>query len=156
MARLTLALSWGVPTVLCAAALYEAALALGASGVGSEPGSGAPGEWVVRLAALLAMLAGCLVAGFAIRSGRRLALALTAPAAAAFVVARLFTYDPYYAPSARRYADGNGDAVAYSFVLLGVAALSAILSLRNPRLGAGMTVVVLIAALVASFLMGAH
>lgn len=152
MARLTLALSWCVPIVLCAAALYEVALAFGASGIGTAPGSGPPGEWVVRLAALLAMLAGCLVAGFAIRSDGRLA----APAAATFVVARLFTYDPYYAPTARRYADGNGDFVAYAFVLLGVAALTAIVSLRSPRLGGGLTVVVLLAAFVATFLMGAH
>ena len=132
-----LALSWGVPVVLCAATLYELALALGAVGIGGEPGSGAPGEWAVRLIALLAMLVGCLLAGLAARSDQRLALAVVAPAAAAFVVARLFTYDPYYAPSARRYADGNDDAVAYSFVLLGIAALTAILSLRTARLEIG-------------------
>ena len=42
--------------------------------------------------------------------------ALLAPAAAAFLVAYFFTFDPYYAPSERRYSDGG--AVPLGWIVL--------------------------------------
>ena len=85
--------------MLAVAAVYELALALGWVGLGDVPGADAPGAAVCFVVALVAMVAGAAL------SVRR-ASPFLAPAAALFLVAFEYTYDPYYAPSRRRYAEG--------------------------------------------------
>src|SRR5919197_799209 len=128
------ALWWLVPGLLLAAA-YEVALALGASGVGAVPGSGAPGEDEVAGAAFITMLIGAVLAPLSgVWNAPRWALASIAPAAAAFVVARFYTYDPYFAPSLRRYSDGGAVSVGWIFVVFVAAVAVGILALRLPRI----------------------
>jgi hypothetical protein len=101
-------LLWIVPTVLFAAAIFELALAVGLVGSysGRAPGQDVEGENTVVEVAVLTMLAGSVVAlAHAIRPRRPWTVALFAPAAAAFVTARFYTYDPYYLPDLRRYSD---------------------------------------------------
>jgi len=92
--------------VLLACAAYEAAIALKWISIGNEPGEGATGSGWVLGVALLAMLVGIVACAAAVRA-RRAKYALVAPAAAAFVVARFYTFDPYYAPGLRRASDGG-------------------------------------------------
>ena len=88
-----------------AASAYELALALGAGSLGPLPGDDVAGAGVVFVIGLLAMLACAVLAPS--DSSRPLPAALFTPAAAAFVVAFFYTYDPYYAPALRRYAEGG-------------------------------------------------
>jgi hypothetical protein len=91
--------------VVLTAAAYEAAAAFGWLSVGPEPGQAPVGNGLVLGAALLALIAG---AGLCVlyashRRPRADALgSLIAPTAAAFVVARFYSFDPYYAPTLRR------------------------------------------------------
>jgi hypothetical protein len=100
--------------VLALAATYEAAIGLGVIPLGDQPGGGPTGEGAVFLVALLAML----VVGFMLslaaidpRTSQGVASDPLVPpialAAAAFVLARYLTYDPYYLPTLRRMSDGG-------------------------------------------------
>jgi hypothetical protein len=104
--------------VLVAAAAYELAVALGVIGFGSEPGAGPPGEGVVLACALGAMLAGALVSLWP----RASFLGVLAPAGAAFLLARYYTFDPYYLPTLRRMSDGG---LLPPWLVYGVAGLAA-------------------------------
>ena len=127
---------WVIPAYLLAAAAYEAALALGAAGVGREPGAGAPGEDVVAFIALLFTIAALILLGVATLVSRDVpALAAFAPAGAAFVLARYFTYDPYYAPNLRRYSDGSGVPLWWIVFLAAASAGAGLLTLVAPREG---------------------
>ena len=67
------------------------------------------GEEAVAAVAHLTMLVGSVLAFVHARYPRvPWAVALFAPAAAAFVVARFFTSDPYRLPSLQRYSEGWG------------------------------------------------
>jgi uncharacterized protein YggT (Ycf19 family) len=124
-------LAWALVAFLVAATAYELAIALGAGGgVGRLPGQGPPGSGAVDLAALLAMLAGAVLAPFR-RSG--LAVGLAAVAAALYAIAFEYTFDPYYAPVRRRFADGGAVAVGWMVALAVVAVLLAALRVRAPR-----------------------
>ena len=107
--------------MLASAAIYEAALVLGLLSGGGRPGQDPPSSDAVELAALLAMLAGSLLAvvlGLEIRFVG-LQAAWLAPAGAAFVVARYYTYDSYYWPEGRRISDverAGGDTAGFSSV----------------------------------------
>jgi hypothetical protein len=127
--------------VLLGAACYEAAVALGALDVGPLPGDGPPGSGVVIGAAWVALV---LAAGLVAVSPQRPLVWLLAPAAAALVVARFYSYDPYYAPARRRMSDGG--AVDGSWVaLLCVAAVFAAAAVpTRPRVGRVATVTVLL------------
>lgn len=100
---------WIVFGTLLAAAGYELALALRHS---ISPN----GEGWILLVALVATLIGTVLVfrepGTA---------ALFAPAAALFVIARLFTGDPYYEPTFRAYGDGGIVSPFWAFALLGLA-----------------------------------
>ena len=115
--------------VLAAAACYEAAVALGLVDVGPLPGQGPPREAAVLLPALGALLVGAVVVTLA--HDRPLAW-LLAPAAAALVVARFFSFDPYYAPTLRRMSDGGAVSPAW-VAFVAVAALAAGIALRTGR-----------------------
>jgi hypothetical protein len=97
-----------VCVVLLAAALYEAAVALRLVSMGKLPGTEpAGGVWVFRLA-MLALVAGIALSLLALRREavpQRLQV-LLAPSALAFVIARYYTFDPYYLPTLRRMSTG--------------------------------------------------
>jgi hypothetical protein len=144
MTLLTRALWWLVPGLLLAAAAYEVALALGAVSIGREPGQGAPGEEAVEGAMLLVMVVGaCLAVAAARRRCRSGVIALYAPAAAAFLVTRFYSYDPYYAPSLRRYSDGGVAAPELIFAYAVGAAAVGLAAWFVPREGAVATAVAL-------------
>src|SRR4051794_3316602 len=106
--------------VLLLATIYELVLAFGAVGIGSVPGEGATGAAVVSIVALVAMAVGAL------RSPVRPSILLP-PSAALFLLAFDYTYDPYFAPSKRRYLDGVVP-VTYVLALLGVSLAVALLT----------------------------
>ena len=90
------------------------------------------------------MLLGTVVAFFhAFRPRAPWAVALFAPAAAAFVTARFYTYDPYYGSSMRRYSDDGAASaeriIGWLAVSLAVGASARLL----PRAGSIATAVIL-------------
>jgi len=127
--------------VLAPATIYEAAVALWVNSAQS------PGKDVVVGAAWLALLVGA--GGAFVNGSRRKVQAgtpwvLLAPAAAAFVTARYFTFDPYYAPSLRRSSDEGLVSPWLIVALVAVALATAGLTWVRPRLGMGATSAVLI------------
>jgi hypothetical protein len=129
---------WSVPVVLFAAAAYELALALGLVGSysGRVPGQDVEGEETVATVAYLIMLVGSVVAFVhALYPRVPWAVALFAPAAAAFMTTRFYTYDPYYLPSLQRYSESTG---AWAYWLLGMLAAALVVGVktrRKPRVG---------------------
>jgi hypothetical protein len=144
---------WLVVGTLFAAAAYELALALGAGSLGREPGEGVAGSGVVQAVAFLAMLAAVVLGPFS--SSRPWPAALFAPAAAAYLVAFFFTYDPYFAPQLRRYSDGGNVAGRWIAVVAAVAVANAVLTRLQPRIGSFMTSAVVLLVLVTTVLAGA-
>jgi len=116
--------------VLLGVAVYEAVLALGWISIGDLPGQDAPGAGTVVAVAAVAMVGGALTLALA---PRRLGLLLPL-LSVAVVAARYFAFDPYYAPSLRRYSEGL--VSAWWLVLLGTLALVVPLSRRLAPLGA--------------------
>ena len=142
---------WLVTGTLLSAAAYEFALALGAGSLGPLPGEGVAGSGTVQVVAPLAMLAGAALAPLA--GIRPWPAALLAPAAAAYLLAFYFTYDPYFAPALRRYSGGN---VAGGWIaVVAVAALAnGVLTRLRPRLGRVSTSVVVLVVLLTKVLAG--
>jgi hypothetical protein len=128
--------------VLVAAAAYELALALGVSHIGPEPGEGAPGSGLVQAIALVAIVAGLLVGLVGTLTPQRAAAPL-APAAALFVLGLEYTYDSYYAPTERRFADGGAVPVWWVLLVLAGALAVGAFTWRWPRLGGVLTAVAL-------------
>ena len=133
--------------VLAGATVYETAVALGALSVGPAPGQGPAGESIVVTAALLAMLVGGMACfGNAVRANvdSGAVWMLLAPSAAAFVAARFFTFDPYYAPTLRRSSDDGVVSPWWIVVIAGLALATAALTWARPRLGMAATSAVLV------------
>jgi hypothetical protein len=128
-----------VPVVLFGAAALELALAIGLVGdySGRVPGQDVDGEETVAAVAYLTMLVGSVVAFVHARYPRvPWAVALFAPAAAAFMTTRFYTYDPYYLPSLQRYSESTGAAgVAWVLGLLTAAVVVGVWTRRAPRVG---------------------
>jgi hypothetical protein len=146
-----------VLVLLAIATGYEAAVALGWLDVGPEPGQAPPGYGLVYGAALLVLVAG---AGLSVvyaalpRPPSDALWPLLAPAAAAFVVARFYTFDPYYAPALRRLSDDGLVADAWVYTLAGLALLAAILTRIRPRLGLSGTALVLLSSALTAIAVG--
>ena len=110
--RHALILGWAVVGTVCLAAGYEALIALSVLDVGPHPGEAPPGESHVVGAAILVLFAAAVVV-FATAwvpariKGLATVLVALNLAAAAFLVARFVSYDPYYAPTLRRMSDGG-------------------------------------------------
>jgi len=136
------AAGWTLVTVLLGAAAYELALALGAGTIGPQPGDDVPGAGWARGAALLSMLAGAVLASRVARRSPS-AACLLAPSAGAFLVAYSFTYDPYYAPSLRRYLDGSVP-LGWVLAFAAIAVATGIATRLRPREGAALTSAVLV------------
>lgn len=116
---------WTLATavVLAAAAGYDVVLAFGWVGLGDVPGADAPGAQACFFVALAAMVVG---AALSLRG----ASPALAPAAALFLVAFEYSFDPYYAPSRRRYAEGIVSPT-WMFALLAVSIVPAVLARRH-------------------------
>jgi len=130
-------LLWVVVSILAVATCYEAAVALGMLSLGPSDGEGPRGETLVVGTAFLALLFSgpLLFAGSLGRTTTRLApVPLVSLAAATYVVARFYSYDPYYAPTLRRMSEG---VVPGTWIVLLVvfAAGAAWYAVRSPRLG---------------------
>jgi hypothetical protein len=115
-------------TVLAGATVYEALVAAGVIELGSLPGEGAPGEGVIRLCAFAAVVAGAALAALA--PGTR-CLWFLAPAGAAFLIARFYTFDPYYLPTLRRMSDDGIVPPWLVYAVAAVAVLAAVLVHRG-------------------------
>jgi hypothetical protein len=141
--------------VLLAAAAYELALALGLVGsyAGLAPGQGVEGEDTVTAVAWLTMLVGAVVAlVHAIRPRWPWAVAIFAPAAAAFMTAKFYTYDPYYLPTQRRYSDGGAVTAEWVLGMLAVSLVVGVSTHLRPRAGSKATAFMLPLLLVTSVL----
>ena len=143
--------------LLVGATLYETLVALQVIELGSQPGDGPPGEQAVALIAVCAMLVAAGLALVAALGARVPFVALLPPAAAAFLVARFYTFDPYYLPTLRRFSDDGmlPPALVYGMVALAIGA--ALLTRFNRRVGAALSVPVILAcALFAQVVVGGH
>ena len=131
-------LPWLIGIVAVGAA-YESAVALGAIGLGPQPGDPPAGATAIVPLALLALLvvgALLLAAALAERGWNgwgRLAVPAAGAAAAAFLVARFYSYDPYHAPDLRRMSDGGAVAGRWIAFLVAGTLLAGILARRWPR-----------------------
>ena len=136
---------------LLAAAAYELALALGAGSLGPEPGDDVAGSGIVQVVAFLTMLVAGVLALF--YRSRSWPVALFAPAAAAFLVAFYFTFDPYFAPGLRRYSDGNV-AASGIVAVAAIAFANGFLTFLHPRIGRWTTTLVLLLVFLTTLLAG--
>jgi hypothetical protein len=147
-----------VPALLLAAAAYELSLVLDLWGSydGSPRDGFVDAEETVASVAYLTMLVGSVVAFVhAMRPRAPWAVALFAPAAAAFMTAKFYTYDPYFLPSLRRYSD---DGAATAEWILGMLAASLVVGAAVrllPRTGSIATTFILPWLLIVSLLASA-
>jgi hypothetical protein len=133
MLRLTV---WTALAVILAGTLYEALVALGVIHLGGEPGEGPVGAGAVLAAALLAMLVGAIAVVWPSAAVTRAQLvALLAPAAGAFLVARFNTYDDYYLPTLRRASDQGLLSPELVYGLAALAVGAGLLTRVRPRAG---------------------
>ena len=135
-----------VLVMLAAATAYEAAIALQVVSAGDEPGEEPFGRGLVFGAALLALLGAAF--WFAILAARPsppadTVVASIGPAAAAFLVARFYSFDPYFAPTLRRFSEGVV-AAPWVYAVVALALVAAALVRIRPRVGLGLTSPVLV------------
>jgi len=136
--------------VLAACALHQVAVAAGWLAIGRQSGDDPTGTTAVLIAALVALIAGAIALGASVPS--RLA-PLVPLAAVAFVVARFYSFDSYYAPALRRMSDGGLVAPGLIYALIFAAVVVAALMTKLPRAapaGAALLVVSALLALVES------
>jgi hypothetical protein len=146
-----------VVLVLLGAATYEAALALGWLAIGALPGEGRPEEEEVLLLAVAAQLAGAVVAvasAFRPPTKAGAAESMIPLSAAAFMTARFYTFDPYYAPTLRRMSDDGFAAPWWVFTLVAGSLVAAALTRARPRIGLTVTGVVVPLCVLTAFAMG--
>ncbi len=146
------AVAWASLLVLGGAAAFEGLVAIEVIPFGSEPGEGAAGGGVVFVAALLAFLCAA-VASFAhaqtARPERRLVWIALAPVGVMYVVVRWYSFDPYFAPTLRRYSEGAVSGAGIAGLALAAVAVAGLASVL-PRGGAvAASVVLLVSALTA-------
>ena len=105
----------------------------------------------------MTMLLAAGLALFTVLGARVPVLALLPPAAAAFLVARYYTFDPYYLPTLRRFSDDGILPPALVYGLLALAIGAALLTRANRRVGAALSVPVILAcALFSQVVVGGH
>jgi hypothetical protein len=135
-----------VVAVLVASTAYEALAAANVLEPGSQSGYGPVGWTEAEVAALVALVSGAIALGARIRS--RLAPLLPL-AGAAFVVARFYSFDPYYAPALRRMSDGGLVAPGLIYALIAVAIVVAALMTRWPAAAPAGALLLVVSAVVA-------
>jgi hypothetical protein len=123
---------------------------------GSTPGVGVDGEETVAGVAFLAMLVGAFLAfGHALYPRAPWAVALFAPSAAAFLITRFHTYDPYYLPTLRRYSDNGGMSNRWVLEMLVAALVVGVLTRLVPRIGSIATAFLMLLIMATTVLAGA-
>ena len=137
----------GVVVVLAAATVYQAAQALGVISLGKLPGEDAPAAGVFGAATSVAFLTAFVVVFCSFRDAERIpsiVRQLVPLVAVAAAVAGYYSFDPYYAPTKRRYSDyaSSGQTVWICFVIA-VALTAAIAARYRPRAGMLLTLVAL-------------
>jgi hypothetical protein len=142
-----------VLAVLAVCTFHQVAVAAGWIAIGPQGGDDPTGTTAVVIAALVAMVAGAVALGAAARS--RLA-PLVPLAAVAFVVARFYTFDSYYAPALRRMSDGGLVAPGLIYALIVAAVVVAALITRRPRAAPAGAALVVVLAFVALFESAGH
>jgi hypothetical protein len=154
MPRIQSGAAAAVLAVLAAAVAYEGSVAGGALKIGPEPGKGPVGGGFVLAVAVVALVAGaglCVVRGASgSRDDSEPAEWLLAPAGATFVLVRFYAFDPYYAPSLRRFSEGGLVAPGLVYVLALIALVTAAVTRARPRFGRAATAVVLVVCAVAA------
>jgi hypothetical protein len=139
-------LAWLIGIVAIGAA-YELAVALGVIGLGPQPGdapAGATGIVPLALFSLLAVGALLLAPALAERGWNgwgRMVVPLAGAAATAFLVARFYSYDPYYAPGLRRMSNGGLVAGRWVAFVVAVTLVAGVLARRWPRAASAGTAV---------------
>ena len=132
--------------VLVVCTLHQVAAAAGWIAVGPQSGDDPTGTTAVVIAALVAMVAGAVALGASVRS--RLA-PLVPLAAVAFVVARFYTFDSYYAPALRRMSDGGLVAPGLIYALIVAAVVVAVLIAKRPAAAPAGALLLVVLAFVA-------
>jgi hypothetical protein len=131
-----------VLAALAAATAYEFLVAVNVIHLCDVPGKGPPG------AELVGLLAGAGVAGSVFlavilaargEEGTPLAAAV-APVAALFMVARFYTYDPYYLPTLLRQSEKDFVPALVVYVLAGFSVGVGLVTLRKRAVGLVLTV----------------
>jgi hypothetical protein len=141
-----------VALALLGAAVYEAAIALEWIQMGEEPGEEAAGQAVVTLLAFGALLVGFVVSAFAaIGSGSRRLAFLVPLAAAAYLFAHYYAFDPYYLPTLRRFTESGVSATwIYGVATAGVV----VAALIGFRIRAGLALTPLLLLVCAASVLG--
>jgi hypothetical protein len=137
MKRASAAAIASLAAVVAAGAAYEAAVALGLIGLGPRPAQPPTGNTPVLEASLLAlMLLGlALVAATVARPAGRAWGVVAGAVASAFLVARFYSYDPYYAPDLVRISQNGVVAGTWVVVVIAVTLGAGLLAARWPRAG---------------------
>jgi hypothetical protein len=138
--RMPIRRPWAVAlSVVAVGAGYEGVVAAGVLDVGPLPGAEPPGRQAVFAAAELALVAAS--AGTATtRTARRrgVEMRLLPLAAGAFMLARFFSFDAYYAPTRRRMSNGGLVPPSWVYALVGSCAVASLLLWRRPRAGSAL------------------
>jgi hypothetical protein len=142
---------------LLGATIYEALVALQVIELGSLPGDGPPGHPAVALIAAVAFLgAAAITLGLASLRPRRVLLpALLAPAAGAFLIAHVYTFDPYFLPSLIRYVDWGAVSPTLIFGLAAGAVVTGVLAYFRPTIGLALSAPAILACGLAALFSGA-
>jgi hypothetical protein len=122
--------------LLLAATVYEGLIATSVIHLGSEPDEGAQGSGIVLATGLGAILVGAALAlAHSYRGPAPPFVELLAPASAAFLLARFYTFDPYYLPTLRRLSEDGLLSPVLVYALAGLAVLAGILVRLRVTLG---------------------
>jgi hypothetical protein len=140
--------------VLLAAAAYEAAVALEWISMGSHPGDNATGQAPVSIAAFLALLTGIVATLVSRRILRRWPAALVPVAAATYMVAHYYAFDPYYLPTLRRFSDGGVVPAAWLYGVVAAALVATVAIRRRPSTAPVLTPLVLLVCAVTVLALG--
>jgi hypothetical protein len=139
-----------VLVVLTACTLQQVAVAAGLIAMGPQSGDDPTGTTAAVIAALVALFAGAIALGTRLRSRLKPLVPL---AAVAFVVARFYTFDAYYAPALRRMSNGGLVAPGVIYLLIAASVVIAALIAERPStapVGSLLLVVLAFVALVES------
>jgi hypothetical protein len=112
--------------------------------MGSQPGDDAPGQAVVTIAALLALLTGIVATLVSRRILRRWPATLVPIAAAAYMVAQYYTFDSYYLPSRTRFSETGSISSLWVYGVAVVALIFALVIRRRPSVAPVLTPILLL------------
>ena len=139
--RMPIRRPWAVAlSVVAIGAGYEGVVAAGVLDVGPLPGAEPPGRQAVFAAAELALAAASVGAAATTRTAPRRSVEtrLLPLAAGAFMLARFFSFDAYYAPTRRRMSNGGLVPPSWVYALVGSCAVASLLLWRRPRAGSAL------------------